>query len=250
VKLTWLGHSTVLFEIGGTRLITDPLLRPRAVHLRRHAGEVSVPDRVDSVLLSHLHHDHLDVPSLRLLDAPVVGPPGTRRALRARGFSVTEAAAGEEVEVGDAQIRAVEAVHDGRRWPFAVHGAADSIGFVVHGESHRVYFAGDTELFDGMRDLGPIDVALVPIWGWGPRLGSGHMNPEQAAESLALLQPKVAVPIHWGTFLPVGGLRRYPQVLHEPAEAFLKHAAGFAPDVRVELLEAGGSLTLRPKPSG
>jgi len=250
VKLTWLGHSTVLFEVGRTRLITDPLLRPRVVHLRRHAQDVSAPDRVDSVLLSHLHHDHLDVPSLRSLGAPVVGPPGTRRALRARGFSVTETAAGDEVEIGDARIRAVEAVHDGRRWPFMVHGGADAIGFVIRDDTHHVYFAGDTELFDGMRNMGPIDVALVPIWGWGPRLGPGHMDPEQAAASLARLRPKIAVPIHWGTFLPIGGLRRYPHLLREPVETFREQAAQTAPDVRVEVLDPGGSLVLRPKPRG
>jgi L-ascorbate metabolism protein UlaG (beta-lactamase superfamily) len=246
MKLTWLGHSTVVFDAAGTRLITDPLLRPRAVHLRRHAEPISAPDRVDSVLLSHLHHDHLDVPSLRSLSAPVVGPPGTRRALRARGFSVTETRAGDEVEIGSMRISAVEAVHEGRRWPFAVHGAADSIGFIVQGDAQRVYFAGDTEVFDGMRDMGPIDLALVPIWGWGPRLGPGHMDPEQAAQSLALLRPKVAVPIHWGTFLPIGGLRRYAHLLHEPAEAFRKHALEFAPDVRVEVLAPGGSLLIPP----
>jgi L-ascorbate metabolism protein UlaG (beta-lactamase superfamily) len=248
MKLTWLGHSTVLIEVGRTRLLTDPLLRSRVVHLRRHANDVAVPDRVDSVLLSHLHHDHLDVPSLRSLGVPVIGPPGTRRALRARGFSVTETPAGDEVEVGEARIRAVAAVHKGRRWPFAVHGAADSIGFVIGGESQSVYFAGDTELFDDMRDLGPIDVALVPIWGWGPRLGPGHMDPEQAAQSLALLRPKIAVPIHWGTFLPIGRLRRYGHLLHEPVEAFQEHAREAAPDVRLEVLEPGGSLVVPPGP--
>jgi L-ascorbate metabolism protein UlaG (beta-lactamase superfamily) len=174
----------------------------------------------------------------------VIGPPGAGRTLRARGFSVTETRPGDQVEVGDARIRAVDAVHKGRRWPFAVHRDAGSIGFVVHGESQRVYFAGDTELFDGMRDLGPIDVALVPIWGWGPRLGPGHMNPEQAAQALTLLRPEVAVPIHWGTFLPIGGLRRYRHVLHEPVEAFRKHAADVAPDTRLEVLEPGGSLVI------
>jgi L-ascorbate metabolism protein UlaG (beta-lactamase superfamily) len=251
MKLTWIGHSTVVFDVAGTRLITDPLLRSRVVHLRRHAEDVRAPDRVDAVLLSHLHHDHLDLPSLRSLGAPVVGPPGTRRALRARGFSVTEMRAGNEREVGSARIEAVQAVHEGRRWPFTIHGPADAIGFIIDDGSQRVYFAGDTELFDGMAELGRIDVALLPIWGWGPRLGPGHMDPEQAAHALTLLQPKVAVPIHWGTFLPIARLKRYGHLLRDPGPAFREHAAKLAPDVRVEVLEPGSSFVyLRPTANG
>jgi len=117
MKLTWLGHATVVIDTAGGRLVTDPVLRSRVAHLRRHAAPVTAPEHVDAVLLSHLHHDHLDIPSLRMLQAPVVAPPGSERTLRRLRLGVSELAAGERIEVGDAQVTAVPAVHDGRRSP-------------------------------------------------------------------------------------------------------------------------------------
>jgi L-ascorbate metabolism protein UlaG (beta-lactamase superfamily) len=107
-----------------------------------------------------------------------------------------------------------------------------------------VYFAGDTELYDGMRDLRPLDLALVPIWGWGHRLGPGHMDPSQAADAVALLAPATVVPIHWGTFFPVHLHRTHGHLLREPAEKFLAACAKAAPGVRVEVLEPGNSLVI------
>jgi L-ascorbate metabolism protein UlaG (beta-lactamase superfamily) len=86
-----------------------------------------------------------------------------------------------------------------------------------------------------------VDVALIPIWGWGTSLGPGHMDPARAAEAIAVVQPEVAIPIHWGTFLPVGARRRRPELLHEPAETFARLAAEAAPDVRVRTLRVGES---------
>jgi L-ascorbate metabolism protein UlaG (beta-lactamase superfamily) len=247
VKLTWLGHATVMLETAGARLVTDPVLRSRVAHLRRHAAAPPELGEVDAVLLSHLHHDHLDVPSLRMLGAPVLAPPGAQRALRRLGREVREIGVGEEAEVGDARVTAVTALHDGRRWPLTERHDDDAIGYVVEAGGERVYFAGDTEVFDGMRDMGHLDVALVPIWGWGPSLGPGHMNPEEAAGALALLRPTVAVPIHWGTFLPIGLRRRHGHLLRDPVEEFTEHAARAAPDVRVEVLQPGESLVVSPR---
>jgi L-ascorbate metabolism protein UlaG (beta-lactamase superfamily) len=106
-----------------------------------------------------------------------------------------------------------------------------------------VYFAGDTDVFAGMAELGPLDVALLPVWGWGPSLGPGHMDPEQAARAAALLRPRVAVPIHWGTYLQVG-LRRREALLRGPPHAFADRCAELAPDVEVRVLEPGGTLSL------
>ncbi|HEX4716957.1 MAG TPA: MBL fold metallo-hydrolase [Thermoleophilaceae bacterium] len=244
MKLTWLGHATVVIDTAGGRLVTDPLLRSRVAHLRRHAAPVRAPEKVDVVLLSHLHYDHLDVPSLRKLKAPVVAPPGSERTLQRLHLEVSELAAGEQIAVGGAEVTAVRAVHDGRRSPLAGRRDDDSIGYLVEGDDQRVYFAGDTEVFAGMQDFGPLDAALVPIWGWGPRLGPGHMDPSQAAEALTLLRPAVAVPIHWGTFLPIGGYRRHHDLLHTPVEQFRLRAAELAPDVRIEVLDPGGSLVI------
>ena len=99
------------------------------------------------------------------------------------------------------RVEATYAAHDGARPPYPAR--APAIGYAILG-SRRVYFAGDTDLFPEMEGLVPdLDLALVPIWGWGPTLGRGaHLDPEGAAEAIALLRPKVAVPIHWGTMPP------------------------------------------------
>lgn len=247
MKLTWLGHATVVIDTAGGRLVTDPVLRGRIAHLRRHAAPVTAPEDVDAVLLSHLHHDHLDIPSLRMLDARVVAPPGSERALRKLRLDVSELDVGQRLAVADAEVTAVRALHDGRRSPLAKRRDDDAIGFVIAADGQRLYFAGDTELFDGMRALQPLDVALVPIWGWGPRLGPGHMNPGEAAAALALLRPTVAVPIHWGTFLPIGRYRRYRELLRRPVDEFRSRATELAPEIRIEVVEPGGSLVITPR---
>ena len=86
------------------------------------------------------------------------------------------------------------------------------------GDGCRVYFAGDTDLFPGMEEaIGPTDLSLLPVWGWGPTLGEGHLDPRAAAEAARRLRPRVAVPIHWGTFFPMGLKRMRPDRLTGPA---------------------------------
>ncbi|HEY3186105.1 MAG TPA: MBL fold metallo-hydrolase [Solirubrobacteraceae bacterium] len=246
-RLTWVGHATVLLELGGMRLLTDPLLRKRLGHLRRHGAppRSDVVERIDAVLISHVHLDHLDVRSLRLLGrAPrAIGPRGAGRTLRRIGFEhVDELVDGDQVTVGGAVVSAVPARHDGRRRPLS--RAAGTLGYVIAG-ANRVYFAGDTDLYDGMRALaGQVDVALLPVWGWGPSIGPGHMDPLRAARATALVRPRIAVPIHWGTFFPIGleALRRHALV--EPPRRFAQHVRTLAPDVEVRVLAPGDELVL------
>ena len=242
-RVTWLGHATILIEIGGARLLTDPLMRPRVAHLRRQVTVPAPPGALDAILLSHRHHDHLDLPSLAALDpgAPVVVPPGAARSLRRTRRPLIELAPGERVALGGTTILAVPAVHDGRRVP--VGAATEAVGYVV-GDKRRVYFAGDTEPFAAMAELAPVDVALLPVWGWGPSLGPGHMDPAQAAQACALVRPAIAVPIHWGTYLRVGMARRHRDGMHEPPRRFADHVAALAPVTRVAVLEPGGALAL------
>jgi L-ascorbate metabolism protein UlaG (beta-lactamase superfamily) len=248
-RLTWVGHATVLFEVGGARLLSDPLLRRRLVHLRRHSAAPApeVAERLDAVLISHVHHDHLDTPSLRLIDSNVrvLVPRGGAELVRRLGFTrIDELEAGDSVEIGDATVTAVPAEHDGRRHPLAKE--AGTIGYEVAG-ARRAYFAGDTDLFDDMRDLaGDLDVALLPIWGWGPSIGPGHMDPRRAAQAAALLRPRVAVPIHWGTLFPVGLARTKGHMLVRPPVDFVRHLAELAPDVQARVLAPGDTLTLEP----
>ena len=244
-RLTWLGHATVLVELGGAAVLTDPLLRARVAHLRRHASAPRTPSRVDAVLISHLHRDHLDLPSLALLDpaAPVVVPRGGARVLRRSGRELLEVTAGETVELAGLRIRATPAVHEGRRSPLSRQ--VDAVGYLIQAR-RRVYFAGDTARFDAMAELTGLDAALLPIWGWGPRLGSGHMDPREAAEAVALLRPRLAIPIHWGTFLPLGRGRRERGAAWEPARAFEARVAAVAPAVAVRVLAPGESAVLAP----
>jgi L-ascorbate metabolism protein UlaG (beta-lactamase superfamily) len=246
-RLVWIGHATVVLELGGSRLITDPVLTGRIVYLRRHgaAPDPAVLERLDGVLLSHLHFDHLHLPSLRRLGrhVPVLAPRGAGRLLSRSGFAeVAEIAAGESTTFCGVPVTAVPADHDPRRHPRGP--AAPPLGFLA-GAGPRVYFAGDTALFAGMAELaGRVDVALLPVWGWGPTLGEGHMGPREAAEALVLIRPRAAVPIHWGTLFPIGLARDRGAALVAPPRAFARLAAGLAPEVRVEILEPGGDLTL------
>jgi L-ascorbate metabolism protein UlaG (beta-lactamase superfamily) len=249
VRITWIGHSTVLVELDGVRLVTDPILRARVLHLRR-TGPV---DRealhgLDAALVSHAHYDHLDVPSLRRLgrSLPLVVPRGAARLLRRHGFEqVVELESGAETRIGSLTIRATHAEHGGRRGLFGVQAAA--VGFHVSG-SARVYFAGDTDIFDGMSSLAPnLDVALLPVAGWGSRLPPGHLDPLRAAEALRLLRPRVAVPIHWGTYRRLG-LSRDAATLREPAESFARLASELAPEVEVRVLPVGGALDFPQSP--
>jgi L-ascorbate metabolism protein UlaG (beta-lactamase superfamily) len=244
----WIGHSTVLVWLDGVRLLTDPLLRGLVAHLRRRVPVHRDALRgVDAVLVSHAHHDHLDVGSLQRVGrkTPLVVPKGLGALLRRQGFrDVNELAVGDSLEIGRVRVEATYAAHDGSRPPYPAR--APAVGYAMVG-SRRVYFAGDTDLFPEMDGLVPdLDLALVPIWGWGPSLGRGeHLDPEGAAEAVALLRPKVAVPIHWGTYAPVHlGLRTKPAYLTEPQAAFVAAAKRTAPDVAVRVLAPGEATEL------
>ena len=226
-------------------MLTDPLLRRRVGHLRRAVPlDPRVTEGLAAILVSHGHHDHLDVPSLERLDrsVPVVVPRGLGRLLAKHFESVVEVVEGDELSFGSLRLRVTPAEHDSRRHPGRLRAAA--VGYALLG-SNSVYFTGDTGLFDRMAGLVPeLDVALLPIWGWGATLGRGqHLDPVTAAQALRLLQPRIVVPIHWGTYHPLYlGLRKAPGFLSEPAVAFAREAAAAAPEVDVRMLEPGERL--------
>ena len=239
--LTWLGHSCAAIQVDDALVVTDPVLRSRIFHLRRKEPvDPAGLDGVDAILVSHIHHDHLDLPSLGRLDrgAQVLVPAGAGGLLRRRGFrSVWEVAPGDEVDLGAVRVRVTHAEHAAG---FRVGtGKTHPVGYVIAG-TRTVYFAGDTDLFQGMGALGRIDVALLPVAGWGPRLPAGHLDPAGAVEALQLIEPRLAIPIHWGTYAPWRPARGDDT----PAKTFAELAATIVPAVDVRVLRPGQSCPL------
>lgn len=247
LRVVYVGHGTVLIDMDGFRILTDPVLRHRVGPLRRCGCKPGpeVQRDLDLVVISHVHLDHFDPASLRMLarTTPVLVPQGAAMAVRSLGFRhVHELRAEDTVCFGGIDVTAVHAAHTGARTPHGLMAAC--LGYVFQG-SREVYFAGDTGLFLEMASLaGGLDLALLPVWGWGPRLGDGHLNPYEAAASLRMLRPAMAVPIHWGTFFPLGMGWTRPSFLVHPPYVFMHHAARLAPETAVDVLIPGSELTL------
>ncbi|OIJ67860.1 MBL fold metallo-hydrolase [Streptomyces mangrovisoli] len=251
VEITWWGHATCAIQDSGVRLLTDPLFARRLAHLRRRRGELPPPQarRADVALVSHLHADHLHLPSLSALTpgTRLLVPRGARRSVpglrRLAHLRLEEVAPGDQRRIGDLLVRVVPARHDGRRLPVGPH-RSPALGYVVQGEA-RTYFAGDTGLFEEMADeVGPVDLALLPVGGWGPYLGEGHLDAGRAAQALARLAPGSAVPVHYGTYWPIGLDAVRPHEFHAPGEEFVRLAAERAPSVAVHRLGHGESVRL------
>jgi L-ascorbate metabolism protein UlaG (beta-lactamase superfamily) len=246
-RITYIGHATVLLEMDGVRILTDPLLRNRVFYLKRKSLPVaaSAYQNIDAVLISHLHLDHLDIPSLRMLakEIHLIVPAGAGELLSRNGFSnIQETQDGETTSFGLLSIKTIHANHRSIYPPFGP--STESLGYLIKG-SKTVYFPGDTDIFPEMADLASdLDVALLPVWGWGPNLGPGHMNPLRAAEALTLLHPRIAIPIHWGTFYPkwLGWFRA--SLMVDPPQLFLQAASKRMPQVEVKILSPGTSLSI------
>ncbi|QXF81324.1 MBL fold metallo-hydrolase [Rhodococcus pyridinivorans] len=229
--LRWLGHATTLIEDRGTVVLTDPVLTDRVAHLHRRRGPTPTGPHVhdpDAVLLSHLHADHTHLRSLRLLDpdVPIVVPWGAADgfpALRRFADRLVPLRPGEGIRIGTVTVRTVPARHDGRRWRRGPE-LAPAVGYVVEG-ARRTYFAGDTDLYPGLADhVGPVDLALLPVGGWGPTLGDGHLDPGRAAVVARLVQAGLAVPIHYGTLWPIGLDAVRPRLFFGPGAEFVRRA--------------------------
>ncbi len=250
MKVTWLGHSTVVLDLDGARVLTDPLLRPHAGPLRRLTPRPSASawQHADAVLLSHLHHDHAQLASLRLLrEVPILSDPANVAWLHRRRLDSARPLGDGWTRVSPVvEVRQVPAVHDDRPMPHRPNAAN---GHLVRGPSGTAYVAGDTELYDDMASLAdlaerPIDVALVPVWGWGPRLSAGHLGPETAARAVALTGARYAVPVHWGTLHPPLFLRFGREWFDRPGERFARAVRHEAPGATPVVLEPGGAWSL------
>ena len=155
-RITFVGHATVLIEVAGVRLLTDPVLGSRLLHIRRWsaAPAAEVTERLDAVLISHLHHDHLDFGSLRRLDQACRSSfhPAAAGYFAAADSQLRDRArAWGEHSIGAAGGHRHPGRSSGRRYPFGPE--VEAVGFDFRAGRRRVYFAGDTDLFDGMKEL-------------------------------------------------------------------------------------------------
>lgn len=250
IGVRYLGHATVLLDLPGIRLLTDPFLRPSLGPLRRH-GPLPMPGAIGPVgfvAVSHAHPDHFDPTSLRALagDPLVIVPRGLGGTVRRIGLRAREVVVGEQVSIAAHwTITAVPARH--WRWPGAWRAA--TIGYLIEGpDGVGIYFAGDTGPFGAMAELaGRVDVALLPVGSWGPHLSPGHLSPRTAAVAARRVGARIAIPIHWGTLYPRSFNRFLGHRLTEPASRFAEWAERLAPDLDVRVLQPGqATLVDRP----
>jgi L-ascorbate metabolism protein UlaG (beta-lactamase superfamily) len=242
----WLGHSTVVLDLDGVRLIADPLLRRHAGLLRRRSP---VPERdlwrdPDVVLLSHLHHDHAELASLRMLPpVPILTADENAAWLRRKELAGT--AIGEDWErVGDGpvEVRLTRAIHGHRPMPHRPNAAN---GHLVQGSRASAWVVGDTSLYPEMAGIPELlgrrlDLIAVPIAGWGPRLSGGHLGPPEAALACAMSGARWALPVHWGTLHPPLAHRLRTGWMDSPYDEFVRALAREASDCRLVDLRPGG----------
>jgi L-ascorbate metabolism protein UlaG (beta-lactamase superfamily) len=216
-RVTWLGHSTVLLEIDGRRVLTDPVFGERAspVGFAGPRRFHPVPARLDElpaldvVLLSHDHYDHLCRPTMEALArqaVPIVTALGVGAHLERFGIAsdrITELDWGESTSVGGVQLTATPAQH------FSGRSMADRnqtlwASWVVASERHKIFFSGDTglsPLFQGIgRQHGPFDLVMLEVGAYHPAWGSIHLGPENALTVFEMLGGGTLLPVHWGTF--------------------------------------------------
>ena len=264
------GHSTLLIEIDGVKVLTDPLFREWLLHIKRHAPaiDMAVFGQPDVILISHSHLDHLDKQSLQRLDrgAHVIAPSDTVKIIRRLGFQhITAVKPGDTIETHGLKVITVPAIHGGGRLPWSAEG--DMLGFIVESglagsakdgsalddglgaAPQSFYFAGDTDLYPAMDQLAKltqsgIDLALLPVWGWGPKVGEGHLDPTSAAEAAKLVNAWVTVPIHWGGYFPFGLKRTHGRLLSTPPREFAMIVERMSLPTKVRIVDPGKSISL------
>lgn len=236
LQATWMGHSTVYLNIGGTRILTDPVWSERASPVswlgprRFFPAPIALEalPRPDAVLISHNHFDHLDRPTVRRMrtwDTRFIVPLGLAKALTAWGIQpgrITELDWWERARVKDLAVVCTPARHASGRGLFDKDKTLWA-GYALLGAEHRVYFSGDTGLFDGLDaigHLGPFDLTLIECGEYGQSWPDWHLGPEQAVEAHRRVQGRALLPIHWGTF------KLAPHGWTEPMERVLAAAAG------------------------
>lgn len=253
ISVTWIGHSTALVQLGGMHFLTDPIFGdcgppwpfPRLRRSQPPGLAIQELPRVDAIILSHAHYDHLDQESLvRLgLNIPIFCPVGVGRLLRHWGFScVTERSWGEFCDFEETRLICLPAQHGAARTPFD-RDTTLWCGWLLENRGRKVYFAGDTGYASYFHELAslfaPVDLALLPIGAYRPEwfMKPLHIDPAEAVKLHLDWKAKRSVAVHWGTF------RLADEPLDEPgARLGNALAAAYLPGQSFRLLDFGETL--------
>jgi L-ascorbate metabolism protein UlaG (beta-lactamase superfamily) len=257
LRVTWLGHASFLVQGAGTSVLIDPVLGPRVSGvIPRNAGpglRAEQLPRIDAALVTHNHYDHLDLPTLREVGAPIVSGLGTRRNVR--DLPCTELAWWDRMHVGGLTVTFVPAQHWSRRGLGDTNEALWG-GFVVENGDVRVYHAGDTAYFAGFQDIGRrfpgLEAALLPIGAYDPEwfMRSQHMTPADAVQAFVDLGARRLVAMHWGTFkLTDEPLDEPPRLLREDWQRRKLPTAALAIPPIGGTLELPGAATTSRQPA-
>lgn len=249
LRVTWLGHSTFIIEIDGSRVLIDPVWGERASPLswagpkRFHEPPLPLNELppIDAVVISHDHYDHLDHPTIsqmQRVDTRWLVPLGVGAHLEYWGIDpsrIEELDWWESRELGPLTITCAPARHFSGRSLTSMNATLWS-GWALAGPEHRVFYSGDTALHPAFEDiseqLGPFDLSIIETGAYSPMWSDVHLGPEQALIAHAMLEAKLLLPAHWGTF----DLALHPWV--EPIQR-----------IRRAALESGAKI-VAPRPGG